>query len=199
VRSVRRPRVAHRGATKVRVRFVVGEDVDKRRDPCSPHLRRRSCLARETSPNSCFQSSTAHLTKSVASRYGSRGIRCNAAAPGLVLTPRLEHRYTTPGQLEVALATPGSRSRTARSSNTRRLQRTSASQWAMRMDDASTTGPGPGIPVPVPEPPGTPDLIPEPVPESDPQPPEVQPSPDPQIPPDPRPPELPTPDPPLDA
>ena len=93
-------------ATKVRVRFVVGEDVDKRRDPCSPHLRRRSCLARETSPNSCFQSSTAHLTKSVASRYGSRGIRCNAAAPGLVLTPRLEHRYTTPGQLEVALATP---------------------------------------------------------------------------------------------
>ena len=27
------------------------------------------------------------LTKSVASQYGSRGIRCNAVAPGLVLTP----------------------------------------------------------------------------------------------------------------
>jgi NAD(P)-dependent dehydrogenase (short-subunit alcohol dehydrogenase family) len=44
------------------------------------------------------------LTKSVASQYGSRGIRCNAVAPGLVLTPRLEHRYTTPEQLEAALA-----------------------------------------------------------------------------------------------
>ena len=27
------------------------------------------------------------LTKSVASQYGSRGIRCNAVVPGLVLTP----------------------------------------------------------------------------------------------------------------
>lgn len=34
------------------------------------------------------------LTKSVASQYGSRGIRCNAVAPGLVLTPALEHQNT---------------------------------------------------------------------------------------------------------
>src|SRR5881397_3582185 len=31
------------------------------------------------------------LAKSVASQYGSRGIRCNAVAPGLVLTPAVEH------------------------------------------------------------------------------------------------------------
>jgi NAD(P)-dependent dehydrogenase (short-subunit alcohol dehydrogenase family) len=30
------------------------------------------------------------LTKSVASQYGSRGIRCNAVAPGFVLTPARE-------------------------------------------------------------------------------------------------------------
>ena len=35
-----------------------------------------------------------HLTKSVAVQYGPRGIRCNAVAPGLVLTPALAHHYT---------------------------------------------------------------------------------------------------------
>jgi NAD(P)-dependent dehydrogenase (short-subunit alcohol dehydrogenase family) len=44
------------------------------------------------------------LTKSVASQYGSRGIRCNAVAPGLVLTPALQHHYTTPEQIEASLA-----------------------------------------------------------------------------------------------
>jgi NAD(P)-dependent dehydrogenase (short-subunit alcohol dehydrogenase family) len=40
------------------------------------------------------------LTKSVASQYGSRGIRCNAVAPGLVLTPAVEQM--TPEQIEAA-------------------------------------------------------------------------------------------------
>jgi len=44
------------------------------------------------------------LTKSVASQYGTRGIRCNAVAPGLVLTPALEHHYTTPERLAASLA-----------------------------------------------------------------------------------------------
>jgi NAD(P)-dependent dehydrogenase (short-subunit alcohol dehydrogenase family) len=44
------------------------------------------------------------LTKSVASQYGSRGIRCNAVAPGLVLTPALAQHYTTPEQIEASLA-----------------------------------------------------------------------------------------------
>ena len=43
------------------------------------------------------------LTKSVASQYGSREIRCNAVAPGMVLTPALEHHYATPEQIEAAL------------------------------------------------------------------------------------------------
>src|SRR6266545_3838851 len=43
------------------------------------------------------------LTKSVASQYGTRGIRCNAVAPGLVLTPALEQHYTTPEQIEATL------------------------------------------------------------------------------------------------
>jgi len=30
------------------------------------------------------------LAKAVAAQYGSRGIRCNLAAPGLVLTPAVE-------------------------------------------------------------------------------------------------------------
>jgi len=44
------------------------------------------------------------LTKSVASQYGARGIRCNAVAPGLVLTPALKHHYTTPERLEASQA-----------------------------------------------------------------------------------------------
>jgi NAD(P)-dependent dehydrogenase (short-subunit alcohol dehydrogenase family) len=44
------------------------------------------------------------LTKSVAAQYGPRGIRCNAVAPGLVLTPALKHHYTTPEQIEASLA-----------------------------------------------------------------------------------------------
>jgi NAD(P)-dependent dehydrogenase (short-subunit alcohol dehydrogenase family) len=43
-----------------------------------------------------------HLTKSVATQYGRRGIRCNAVAPGLVLTPAVERLYT-PEQLEASL------------------------------------------------------------------------------------------------
>jgi NAD(P)-dependent dehydrogenase (short-subunit alcohol dehydrogenase family) len=43
-----------------------------------------------------------HLTKSVASQYGRRGIRCNAVAPGLVLTPAVARLYT-PEQLEASL------------------------------------------------------------------------------------------------
>jgi NAD(P)-dependent dehydrogenase (short-subunit alcohol dehydrogenase family) len=44
-----------------------------------------------------------HLAKSVASQYGSRGIRCNAVAPGLVLTPALQNHYTTQEQIEASL------------------------------------------------------------------------------------------------
>jgi NAD(P)-dependent dehydrogenase (short-subunit alcohol dehydrogenase family) len=40
------------------------------------------------------------LAKSVASQYGSRGIRCNAVVPGLVLTPGA---HATPEQLEASL------------------------------------------------------------------------------------------------
>ncbi len=43
------------------------------------------------------------LAKSVASQYGSRGIRCNAVAPGLTLTPALRSHYTTPEQIEASL------------------------------------------------------------------------------------------------
>jgi NAD(P)-dependent dehydrogenase (short-subunit alcohol dehydrogenase family) len=43
-----------------------------------------------------------HLTKSVASQYGRRGIRRNAVAPGLVLTPAVARLYT-PEQLEASL------------------------------------------------------------------------------------------------
>jgi NAD(P)-dependent dehydrogenase (short-subunit alcohol dehydrogenase family) len=31
-----------------------------------------------------------------------RGIRCNAVAPGMVLTPAISHHYTTPEQLEAS-------------------------------------------------------------------------------------------------
>jgi NAD(P)-dependent dehydrogenase (short-subunit alcohol dehydrogenase family) len=44
----------------------------------------------------------AHLTKSVASQYGRRGIRCNAVAPGLVLTPAVARLYS-PEQLDASL------------------------------------------------------------------------------------------------
>jgi NAD(P)-dependent dehydrogenase (short-subunit alcohol dehydrogenase family) len=44
------------------------------------------------------------LTKSVAAQYGPRGIRCNAVAPGLVLTPAIQNHYTTPEQIEASLA-----------------------------------------------------------------------------------------------
>jgi NAD(P)-dependent dehydrogenase (short-subunit alcohol dehydrogenase family) len=41
------------------------------------------------------------LTKSVASQYGARGIRCNAVAPGLVRTPGAE-LHAPPGYVEAA-------------------------------------------------------------------------------------------------
>jgi NAD(P)-dependent dehydrogenase (short-subunit alcohol dehydrogenase family) len=43
------------------------------------------------------------LTKSVASQYGPRGIRCNAVAPGLVLTPALQNHYTSQEQIDESL------------------------------------------------------------------------------------------------
>jgi NAD(P)-dependent dehydrogenase (short-subunit alcohol dehydrogenase family) len=43
------------------------------------------------------------LAKAVAAQYGSRGIRCNAVAPGLVLTPALQNHYDTPEQIEASL------------------------------------------------------------------------------------------------
>src|SRR5438132_3409008 len=41
------------------------------------------------------------LTKSVASQYGTRGIRCNAVAPGLTLTPGAV-RHATPDYIEAS-------------------------------------------------------------------------------------------------
>jgi NAD(P)-dependent dehydrogenase (short-subunit alcohol dehydrogenase family) len=45
-----------------------------------------------------------HLAKSVAARYGSRGIRCNAVAPGLVVTPSLEAVYEDAKRIAADLA-----------------------------------------------------------------------------------------------
>lgn len=39
----------------------------------------------------------------MAAKYGAQGIRCNAVAPGLVLTPALQNHYTTPEQIESSL------------------------------------------------------------------------------------------------
>ncbi len=39
----------------------------------------------------------------MAAQYGPLGIRCNAVAPGLVLTPALRHHYTTQEQIEASL------------------------------------------------------------------------------------------------
>jgi NAD(P)-dependent dehydrogenase (short-subunit alcohol dehydrogenase family) len=41
------------------------------------------------------------LTKAVAVQYGRRGIRCNAVAPALTVTPALRHHYT-PAQLDAS-------------------------------------------------------------------------------------------------
>jgi len=43
------------------------------------------------------------FTRGVAAQYGKRGIRCNAVAPGLVLTPALQHHYTTEEQIQSSL------------------------------------------------------------------------------------------------
>jgi NAD(P)-dependent dehydrogenase (short-subunit alcohol dehydrogenase family) len=43
------------------------------------------------------------LAKAVAAQYGARGIRCNAVAPGLVLTPALQNHYSTQEQIEASL------------------------------------------------------------------------------------------------
>jgi len=42
------------------------------------------------------------LAKAVAAQYGARGIRCNAVAPGLVLSPALQHHYATPERIEAS-------------------------------------------------------------------------------------------------
>jgi NAD(P)-dependent dehydrogenase (short-subunit alcohol dehydrogenase family) len=45
----------------------------------------------------------AQLAKSVASRYGARGIRCNCVAPGVVLTPSLAGFYQDPERVRADL------------------------------------------------------------------------------------------------
>jgi NAD(P)-dependent dehydrogenase (short-subunit alcohol dehydrogenase family) len=46
----------------------------------------------------------ASLTRSMAVQFGARGIRCNALAPGPVLTPHVEHVFPDPDARAVRLA-----------------------------------------------------------------------------------------------
>ena len=43
------------------------------------------------------------FSRGVAAQYGKKGIRCNAVAPGLVLTPALAHHYTSQEQIDSSL------------------------------------------------------------------------------------------------
>jgi NAD(P)-dependent dehydrogenase (short-subunit alcohol dehydrogenase family) len=63
------------------------------------------CVARGVRPTyGACKAGLIHLAKSVAARYGSRGIRCNAVAPGLVVTPSLEPVYEDAKRVAADLA-----------------------------------------------------------------------------------------------